>query len=130
MPPNDVFVEAISFDHFGHRAFRKDTPVELHYNWRAPPPTPAESSIEAYNSYCDRSTSSNHELLRAPMALSSLERVRTKLVELLVTRCMSEDTVGHGVRVLENVPHHDHISQNMLELALSLVKFAVGPAMP
>jgi hypothetical protein len=40
---------------------------------------------------------------------------------------MVSDSVGHCVRVLENVPDRDHISQGVLELALSLVNFAVGP---
>lgn len=85
MPPDDVFIEAISFD---------------------------------------------HDLLSIPVALSSIDRVRTTLVELLVTRCMTERGVGHDVRVLENVPDRDHIPQSMLQLALSLVNFAVGPPIP
>jgi hypothetical protein len=71
-----------------------------------------------------------HELLRVPMDLSSIERARTTLVEVLVTQCMAKRGVGHGVRVLESVPDRDHISQSMLELALSLVNFAVGPPIP
>jgi hypothetical protein len=131
MPPDDVFQEAISFDHFGHRAPHESTPVEFRYDWRALPPTPAKSSIEAYNSCCDRSSKSSiNELLHIPVALSSIERSRTKLVELLVTQCMTNGSVSHGIRVLENVPDRDHISQSMLELALSLVRFAVGPPIP
>jgi hypothetical protein len=34
------------------------------------------------------------------------------------------------LRVLENVPDRDHIPQSMLQLALSLVNFAVGPPIP
>ncbi len=61
-----------------------------------------------------------------PTALSSIERVRTALAELLVTRCMAEDGVGQYVRMLENVPYRDRIPRIMLRLALSLVNFAVG----
>jgi hypothetical protein len=130
-PPEDVFLKAISFDHFGHRAFHKHTPVEFRYDWRAPPPPPLPKSLIAYNSCLNRSsTSFVHELLCIPMALSSIERVRTTLVELLVTRCMTEYGVGHDVRVLESVPDRTHISQSVLKLGLSLVNFAVGPPIP
>ena len=74
---------------------------------------------------------SGHLYLRhVPLALSSIERVRTTLVELLVTTCMAETRVGHGVRVLESVPDREHIPQSMLQLALSLVNFAVGLPIP
>ena len=128
MPPDDVFLKAISFDHFGHQAFFEHTPIQFRYDWRAPPPIPSPESLVAYNSCHIRSyTSSVHDLLGIPVALSSIERVRTTFIELLVTRRMTERSVGHDVRVLENAPDRDHIPQIMLELALSLVKFAVGP---
>lgn len=131
MPPDDVFLKTISFDHFGHRAFYEHTPVQFRYNWHAPPPSPPPKSLIAYNSCPNRSsTSSIHELLRIPMALSSIERARTALVELLVARCMPGAVVGHDVRVLESVPDCDHISQSVIDLALSLVNFAVGPPIP
>ena len=60
------------------------------------------------------------------MALSSIERARTALVEVLVTQCMAEHSVGHYVRVLESVPDRDHIPESMLELAFTLVYFAAG----
>jgi hypothetical protein len=37
IPPHDLFVKAIGFDHYGHRAFTEDTPEEYRYNWSAPP---------------------------------------------------------------------------------------------
>jgi hypothetical protein len=43
---------------------------------------------------------------------------------------MVADGVGLYVRVLEGVSDRDHIPQGMLELALSLVNFAVGPPIP
>ena len=128
MPPDDVFLEAISFDHFGHRALFECTPVQFRYDWRAPPPTPSPESLVAYNSCHIRSSASSvHDLLDIPVSLSSIERVRTTFMELLVARRMTDHDVGHYVRVLENAPDRDHIPQRMLELALSLVKFAVGP---
>ncbi|KAF8465796.1 hypothetical protein DFH94DRAFT_352945 [Russula ochroleuca] len=128
MPPDDVFLKAISYDHFGHRAFDEHTPVQYRYDWRAPPPPPPPKSLIAYNSFPNlSSTTSFHDLLRIPIALSSIEQARTALVELLVTRRMAEHDVGHNLRVLENVPDREHISKRMLELALSLVNFAVGP---
>jgi hypothetical protein len=135
MPPDKVFLKAISFDHFGHRAYHKYTPIQFCYDWHAPPPPPPPppplDSLIAYNSCPNRSsTSSIYELLDIPMALSSLERARTALVGLLVTQCMATISVGHYIRVLESVPDHDHISQSMLKLALLLVKFAVGPPIP
>ena len=84
MPPSDIFLKSISCDHFGHTAPREDTP---RYNWRAPPPLPSPESLTAYDSCHNRSsTSSMHDLLNVPVALSSIERVRTAFVELLVTR--------------------------------------------
>jgi hypothetical protein len=131
MPPDDVFLKGISFDRFGHGAFGEHTPVEFRYDWRAPPPPPLPQSLIAYNSFPNHSsTSSVHELLHVPMALSSIERARTALVELLVAESMTEEDVGHYVRVLESVPNRDHIPQSMLRLALSLAKFAVGLPIP
>src|SRR6267154_3220532 len=128
MPPDDVFRKAIAFDHFGHRAFFECAPVQFRYDWRAPPPTPSPDSLIAYNScHVRSSTSTVHDLLDIPVALSSIERVRTTFMELLVTGRMTEYDVGHYVRVLKNVPDRDHIPQCMLELALYLVSFAVGP---
>jgi len=128
MPPDDVFVKSVSFDHFGHRALFECTPVQFRYDWRAPPPTPSPESLVAYNScHIRASQSSVHDLMDIPVALSSIERVRTTFIELLVTRHMTEDEAGRNVRILENVPNRDHIPQCMLNLALSLVKFAVGP---
>ena len=126
MPPVDVFLTSISFDHFGHRAYYEHTPAEICHNWRASPPSPLPKSLIAYRSCLNRSsTSSVHELLGKPTALSSIERARTALVELLVTRYMSGAVVGHGVRVLENIPDRDHISEPLLELAASLVPTAL-----
>jgi hypothetical protein len=131
MPPDDIFVESISFDHFGHRALYEHTPTQFRYDWRAPSPSPLPESLVAYNRYNNRSsTSPVHDLLSMPVALSSIDRVRTALVEVLVTKCMAEIGVGHDVRVLESVPDRDHIPQSMLQLALSLVNFAVGPPIP
>ena len=131
MPPDNVFLITISFDHFGHRAYYEDTPVQYRYDWRAPPPPPPPTSLTAYNSCPNRSSSSSvHDLLHMPMKLSPIERARTALVGLLVTRCMTSNGVGHCVRILESVPDRDHIPQGMLELALSLVNFAVGPPIP
>ena len=123
MPPGNIFLKSISYDHFGHTALHEHTPIQFRYEWRAPPPPPSPE----YNSCHNRSsTSSVHDLLNMPTALSSIERVRTALAELLVTRCMAEDGVGQYVRMLENVPYRDRIPRIMLRLALSLVNFAVG----
>jgi hypothetical protein len=131
MPPDDIFMKSISFDHFGHRALHEHTPAQYRYDWRAPPPSPLPESLAAYNScHIRSSTSSVHDLLDVPVALSSIERVRTAFVQLLVTMWMAELNVGHEVRVLENVPDRDHIPQSMLQLAFSLVNFAVGPPIP
>ena len=131
MPPDDVFMRGISFDYFGNRARRESTPAQFHYHWRAPPPSPLPESVVAYHRYNNRSsTSSVHDLLNIPVAKSSVELTRIALVKILVTRCMAEIGVGRDVRVLENVPDRDHIPQSLLQLALSLVNFAVGPPIP
>lgn len=131
MPPDRIFLKFISFDYFDHCAPREHTPAQFRYDWRAPPPPPLPESLVAYNRHNNRSsTSSVHDLLSTPVALSSINHVRMTLVELLVTRCMAERGVGHDVRVLENAPDHDHIPQSMIQLALSLVDFAVGPPIP
>ena len=130
MPPD---VEYILFDHFGHTALYEHTPTQFRYDdhWRARAPSPLPESLVAYNCYDNRSsTSVVHDLLSVPVALSSVDRVRTALVELLVVRCMADRGVGRDVRLLENVPDRNRIPQSMLQLALSLVNFAVGPPIP
>jgi hypothetical protein len=131
IPPDDIFLKSISYDHFGHHALYEHTPAQFRYDWRAPPPSPLPESLVAYDRYNNRSsTNSVHDLLSIPVAKSSIELVRTALVVVRVTTCMVESVVGHDVPVLENVPDRDHIPQNMLQLALSLVNFAVGPPIP
>ncbi len=132
MPPSDIFIKSISYDHFGHMALREHTPVQFRYDRRIPPPPPFPESLAAYNSCHNRSsTSSVHDLLSIPAALSSIERVRTALVGVLVTRCMTGYGVAHQVRtILEGIPNRDHIPRSMRRLALSLVNFAVGPPIP
>jgi hypothetical protein len=127
-PPDDIFMQSISFDHFGHRALYEHTPAQFRYDWRAPPSSPLPESLAAYNRYNNRSsTNSVHDLLSIPVAKSSIELVRTAFVEVLVTRCMVEDLVGRDIRVLENILDRDHIPRRILRLALSLVNLAVGP---
>ena len=134
MPPDDVFVKSISYDHFGHKALDEHTPIQYRYNWRAPPPSPPPESLITYKSCPNRSsTCSIHELLGIPMTLSSIERARTALVGPLITRFMTDRDVGISLRGLEAVPDRRHISEGMLKLALSFVNFAVGlpnPSMP
>jgi hypothetical protein len=134
MPPDDVFVKSISYNHFGHKALDEHTPIQYRYNWRAPPPSPPPKSSIAYTSCPNRSsTSSIHELLRTPMTMSSIERARTTLVGPLITRLMTERSVCICLRGLEAVPDRRHIPKRMLKLALSFVNFAVGlpnPSMP
>ena len=131
LPSSKIFLKSISYDHFGHTALRENTPVQFRYDWRAPPPHPPPESLTAYNSFHNRSsTSSMHNLLCIPAALSSIESARTALVELLVTRCMAEYGIGRRLRILESVPDRDHIPKSMLRLALSLVNFAVGLPIP
>ena len=128
MPPDDIFMRGISFDHFTHRALYEHTPVQFCYDWRAPPPSPLPESLVAYNRYNNRSsTNPVHDLLCLPVAKSSIELVRTALVEVLVAKFMVESDVGHDVRILENVPDRDHIPERIFRLALKLVNFAVGP---
>ena len=94
-------------------------------------PLPRSLPVAAYNScHVRSSTSSVHDLLGVSAALSSTERVRTVLVGFLVTECMAGGGIDHDVRVLENVPDRDHIPQSMCQLAMSLVKFALGPPTP
>ena len=130
MPPDVEFVKYISSDHFGHTALYEHTPAQFRYDdyWRAPAPSPLPESLVAYNRYDNRSsTSVVHDLLSVPVALSSVDRVRTALVELLLARRMADRGVGRDVCLLENVSDRDHISQSMLQLALSLANFVVGP---
>ena len=131
MPPSNIFLKSISYDHFGHTALREDTPVQFRCDWGAPPPPPSPGSLAAYNS-CHNwsSTSSIHDLLSVPAALSSIERARTAFVGIRVTRCMVGSGIRHHLRMLENVPDHDHIPECMHRLALLFVNFAVGPPIP
>ena len=131
MPPGEVFVKCISYDHFGHRASHELTPIQYRYNWHAPPPSPPPESSIAYKSCPNRSsTSSIHELLGTPMALSSIERARTALVGLLITRFMIEHHIACHLRHLETIPDRGHISKDLRSLALAFVNFAVGPLNP
>ena len=131
MPPDDVFLTCISYDHLGNRALREHTPIQFRYKWRAPPPPPRPEALLVYRSCPNRSsTSSIHELLGTPVALSSIERARTAFVGPLVTRFMIEDHIARRLRELEKVPDPYHMSKGTQKLALTFVNFAVGPPNP
>jgi hypothetical protein len=51
-------------------------------------------------------------------------------VGILVTGFMAYENVAGGVRFLESVPDRNNIPEELLELAVSLVNFAVGPPIP
>ena len=72
MPPDDTFMESISYDHFGHRALHEHTPTEFRYHWHAPLPSPLSESLVAYNCYNNRSsTRSVHDLMGVLSELST-----------------------------------------------------------
>ena len=127
MPPDNIFLESISYDHFGHMALDKSTPVQYRYNWHMPAPLLSPESLVAYNSCHNRSsTCSVHELLCIPLELSPIERARTTLTEVLVTGCMATSVYARYIRVLESAPDRDYIQEGVPLLAFSLVNFAVG----
>ena len=109
MPPNDVFLKAISFDHFDHRALCGHTPNQFRYDWCTPPP-PLPESLVAYNRHNNRSSISFvHDLMSIPVALSSIDRVRTKTRGASGNKVYGRTGVGLDVRVLENVSDRNYI---------------------
>lgn len=131
LPPRDMFVKAISFDHFGHRAYDKSLPEEYRYDWHPSPPAPEPRFLDVYASHCDESSKvSIHEVLGIPHDLSAPERARTRLMEAVVIRVLEEQSVGHDLRVLESVPNRDQMSGEVRSLACLLVRLAVGLPIP
>jgi hypothetical protein len=126
LPPDDIFLRAISFDHFGHRTYHESLPEEYRYDWRAPPPTPGANSLKGYMSHCDKLSSvSIHDVLGIPQELSAPERARARLMEVFIIRVLREESLGRTLRVLESVPNRNHIADDVNGLATFLIKSSI-----
>ncbi|KDQ19329.1 hypothetical protein BOTBODRAFT_27915 [Botryobasidium botryosum FD-172 SS1] len=119
LPPEDVFVEGISYDNYGDRCYAPSVPEEHHYDWK-PAPSPVEDSVvDAYCSYARGAEAvvPVHELLSVAKGLSHVETVWTRLLEVTVGQLMCNHSLI--VKELESRAHWTEMAE--AERALGLV---------
>ncbi|KII85703.1 hypothetical protein PLICRDRAFT_45054 [Plicaturopsis crispa FD-325 SS-3] len=127
MPPEDVFLRCIGFDHYGHRAPVRTTPAKYRYDWTAPAPRVDDVALEAYVANKEKEVSAATLLEVADGALSDGEQLHVQLLEVLVGNVMTASTVGHSVRLLENVADRKDLTRNMRDIAGLLPCLAILP---
>ncbi|KII94555.1 hypothetical protein PLICRDRAFT_692919 [Plicaturopsis crispa FD-325 SS-3] len=129
MPWDDVFLQCIGYDHYGHHAPIEETPSEYRYNWTAPPPSVEDAALEVYVAH-KRNETSAATLLSAVDGdvLSDDECVHTQLLEVLVGNIMKAPAVGHSVRLTENVARPEELTQDIRDFAVLLPCLALLPS--
>ncbi|KII85707.1 hypothetical protein PLICRDRAFT_45062 [Plicaturopsis crispa FD-325 SS-3] len=125
MPPEDVFLRCIGFDHYGHRASIEDTPEEYCYDWTAPAPLVDDAALEAYATH-KKSEVSAAKLLSVGSP-SDGELVNTQLLEVLVGNIMKAPSAAHSIRLLENVAGREELTEQMRDLAVLMPCLALLP---
>ncbi|KDQ19330.1 hypothetical protein BOTBODRAFT_184381 [Botryobasidium botryosum FD-172 SS1] len=90
MPPKDIFVQGIGFDHYGARACTPTVPEEYRYDWMAAPIFVEDSVLDEYRSYARGPTAvvPIRELLEITEGLSHAETVWTRLLEFTIGQLM------------------------------------------
>lgn len=124
MPPAHIFLNCISFDHYGGVAYASNTPAQYRYNWRSSPPAVNDITLETYMHH-NSSIASIHELLSIREALTNREVVRVKLLEV----CVGSVITLHGTRVLrqmESLPDRESMTQRAVALAMTFVLLSLS----
>ncbi|KAJ6631367.1 hypothetical protein B0H10DRAFT_490391 [Mycena sp. CBHHK59/15] len=130
MPDSEeLFLNSIGFDSYGHRACSPSTPAKHVYNWKSAPPMVEDSVIEHYTA---RQSSENYsklsieELLGVASSVSVTEAVRTQLYEVIIGQIMQEWSVGHDIRALEALPDRGHLTERLISIGVGMVSVALG----
>lgn len=126
LPGNDLFLESIGSDHYGHRAYTSFTPPKYRYNWDAPPPVVVDAAVELYKNQAAGSAAIS-DLLSAPESMNDREAVRVQVLQVVIGNLMRISNMGLAVRELTQVPDYNHLSSQECSLAWYLFDIAIHP---
>ncbi|KAL0956671.1 hypothetical protein HGRIS_002802 [Hohenbuehelia grisea] len=128
MPDEDLFIQGISFDKYGHRAHHESLPEEYRYNWKAAPLAPCSTSLEVYDLHCAPiALLEVDQLLELPSSLTPREHSRAHFFNAFVGTAMRTFTLGHELRRLEIAQEVADMPESLTGLGRDLVAFAFGP---
>lgn len=123
MPPEDVFLECIRFDHYGGRAYARDTPEEFRYNLKTPPLPVDEAVVKTYSIHAGvGAVVLIHDLLEIVERMSGLEAVWERYLEVCVGQMMKR--YGRELRDMESRASRAELTEMDMALALSAINMA------
>lgn len=129
MPDSEnLFLECIQFDAYGHRACDPSTPEKHRYKWKASPPNVDHAIIDEYAA---RHSDSDiglpiSELLGTTDLVNSCEAARHALYEVILGRMMKTWEIGHSIRILETATDRASVSGDLLGMGVDMVQVAFG----
>ncbi|KAJ7350708.1 hypothetical protein DFH08DRAFT_776959 [Mycena albidolilacea] len=124
----DLFLECIQFDAYGHRACGPSTPEKHRYEWKASPPNVDHAVIDEYAA---RHSDSDiglpiSELLGTTGLVNSCEAARHALYEVIIGGMMTTWEIGHSIRTLETATDRASVSGDLLAMGVDMVQVAFG----
>ncbi|KAJ7125400.1 hypothetical protein C8R44DRAFT_137896 [Mycena epipterygia] len=126
----DLFLEYLGVDSYGHRGYSPSTPEKHRYNWKSAPPHITDNVIEDFTARQpnpDHSAVSITELLGTTASdIGTCEAARIELYEFIIGKMMGAWHAGHDIRLLEALPDRTHISSRLISLGVGMVEAAVG----
>jgi hypothetical protein len=130
VPPPALFLQAVGYNHYGHRAVTKNTPKEYWYDSSAPPPPPDHLALKVYKNHAQAGPIPVHQLLSVPESLSVVEHSRIAFLEIIVGHHMASRSTAHLLHVLEKFPFQDSefIPRRIFSMVLSALQPMVFPS--
>ncbi|KAJ6534030.1 hypothetical protein DFH09DRAFT_932424, partial [Mycena vulgaris] len=125
----ELFLECIGIDSYGHRAYSPSTPSKHRYNWKSTPPKVDDRVVNDYDARqltSDRSKLAIAELLDTTASVHNCEAARIGLYEVIVSEMMTSSRIGHDIRHLEAVADRAEISSELASVGVSMVDVAIG----
>ncbi|THH18344.1 hypothetical protein EUX98_g8974 [Antrodiella citrinella] len=130
MPPSDIFVDSVTFDHYNIRAPAAGMPEEYSYTRKlvCPPPQVPHSSLDSFTRLTEgQPPTSLHVLIFRPINLLHSEATCTKTLELLIGALLHEQRFSQTLRKLP-AQTYDNISPQALWLMYVLTQLAICPS--
>ncbi|KAJ6534032.1 hypothetical protein DFH09DRAFT_1284295 [Mycena vulgaris] len=125
----ELFVECIGKDSYGHRAYSPLAPSKHRYNWKSAPPKVDDHVVNDYDARqltSDRSRLAIAELLDTTASVHNCEAARIGLYEVIVSEMMTSSRIGHDIRHLEAVADRAEISSELASVGVSMIDLAIG----
>jgi hypothetical protein len=128
MPRNSDFIAYTARDHYGHRAFTKDTPQEHRYSWAVPAPDVSGDQIA---NYLEQSNPTLVQPVNQVLSFSEMtntrETLRRRFMEVVMGHILKSWQPCILIHELESISGRENIPKKTFDLALSLVNLFTSP---